>query len=196
MKAATGMWATSSVILSTRVITLSTLSRYLPKDGNVFVFVYLLSFTSYNDNCTGIRNIHAIGFRNKLDTIPCIFIIQSHPYLIVKSYQNYRVSQKKCPYVLNCHNSIKIGTRTKSRVSFEILRNSSCWWALKFFNFDFWGRRKWGLKLVTLCLKAWPNQPFSGPVCLMHIEKWNTLILHLSIYPSSTKENHWWKEVL
>ena len=54
----------------------------------------------------------------------------------------------------------------KSRVSFEILRNSSCLWALKFFNFDFWGLRKWGLKLVTLCLKAWPNQPFSGPVCL------------------------------
>ena len=80
--------------------------------------------------------------------------------------QIYRVSQKKCPYVLNCHNSIKIGTRNKSRVSFEILRNSSCWWALKFFNFDFWGLRKWGLKLVTLCLKAWPNQPFSGPVCL------------------------------
>ena len=38
----------------------------------------------------------------------------------------YRVSKKKCPYVLNCHNSIKIGTRNKSRVSFEILRNSSC----------------------------------------------------------------------
>ena len=31
MKAATGMWSMSSVILSTWVITLSTLSRYLPK---------------------------------------------------------------------------------------------------------------------------------------------------------------------
>ena len=38
----------------------------------------------------------------------------------------YRVSQKKCPDVSNCHNSFKIGTRNKSRVSFEILRKSSC----------------------------------------------------------------------
>ena len=84
-----------------------------------------------------------------------------HNYIL----SNYRVSQKKCPHVSNCHNSFKIGTRNKSRMSFEILRKSSCWWALKFFNLDFWGLRKWGLKLVTLCLKAWPNQHFSGPVC-------------------------------
>ena len=95
----------------------------------------------------------------------------------IQSYKiTYRVSQKKCPHVSNCHNSFKIGTRNKSKVSFEIFRKSSCWWALKFFNLDFWGLRKWGLKLVTLCLKAWPNQHFSGPVSLMHIEKWNTLI--------------------
>ena len=78
----------------------------------------------------------------------------------------YKVSQKKCPHVSNCHNSFKIGTRNESRVSFEILRKSSCWWTLKFFNFDFWGLRKLGLKLVTLYLKAWPNQTFSGTVFL------------------------------
>ena len=33
MKAATGIWEIFSVILSTSVITLSTLSRYLPKVG-------------------------------------------------------------------------------------------------------------------------------------------------------------------
>ncbi len=48
-------------------------------------------------------------------------------------------------------------------MSFEILRKSSCWWALKFVNSDTWGLRKRGLKLVTLCLKAWPNHPFLRP---------------------------------
>ena len=96
---------------------------------------------------------------------------------------------KKCPFVLNCHNSIKIGTRNKSRVSFEILRNSSCWWALKFFNFDFWGLRKWGLKLVTLCLKAWPNQPFSGPVCLGILR--SKIPFTLEYLSLIHKENHW-----
>ncbi len=96
-------------------------------------------------------------------------------------YGIYRVSQKKCPYVFNCHNSIKIGTRNKSRVSFEILRKSSCWWALKFFNFDFWGLSKWGLKLVTLHQKAWPNQTFSVPVFSWHKWNWNTLVFHMNI---------------
>ena len=36
MKAATGMWAMSSVILSTWVITLSTLSRYFPNDAHMY----------------------------------------------------------------------------------------------------------------------------------------------------------------
>ena len=40
MKEATGMCAMSSVIMSTWVITLSTLSRYLPKD--VVAHIYLL----------------------------------------------------------------------------------------------------------------------------------------------------------
>ena len=88
------------------------------------------------------------------------------------------MSQKKCPHVSNFHNSFKIGTRNKSRVSFEILRKSSSWWALKFFNLDFWGLRKWGLKLVTLCLKAWPNQHFSGPVCLLCILKSETPLFY------------------
>ena len=89
--------------------------------------------------------------------------------------------KKKCRNDSNCHNSVKIGPRNKSGVSFEILRKSSCWWALKFFNFNFWGLRKWGFKLVTLCLQAWPNQPFSCPVCLGLIEKWNTLYTWASI---------------
>ena len=42
----------------------------------------------YNYNCTGIWNIHAKCFRNKFHTIPCVFIIQSHSYL-VKSYQYF-----------------------------------------------------------------------------------------------------------
>ena len=33
---------------------------------------------------------------------------------------------EKCPHVSNCRNFFKIGTRKKSRVSFEILRKSSC----------------------------------------------------------------------
>ena len=88
---------------------------------------------------------------------------------------------EKCRDVLNCHNSFKIGTRNKSRVSFEILRKSSCWWALKFFNFDFWGLSKWGLKLVTLHQKAWPNQTFSVPVFSWHKWNWNTLVFHMNI---------------
>ena len=107
-------------------------------------------------------------------------ILQKIAQRYLQSYI-YRVSQKKCPYVLNCHNSIKIGTRNKSRVSFEILRNSSCWWALKFFNFDFWGLSKWGLKLVTLHQKAWPNQTFSVPVFSWHKWNWNTLVFHMNI---------------
>ena len=81
----------------------------------------------------------------------------------------------------NCHISFKNGTRNKSRVSFEILRKSSCWWALKFFNFNFWGLRKWGLKLVTLHLKAWPNQTFSVTVFFWHNWNWNTLVFHMNI---------------
>ena len=69
----------------------------------------------------------------------------------------YRVSQKKVPHVLRGHNSPKNGTKNKSRVSFEILRSSAFWWALKFFIFDHGGLRKLGLKRVTLYLKTWPN---------------------------------------
>ena len=43
-------------------------------------------FTCYNDDCTGTRNIQAIGFRNKLKTVRCVIIIQSHLYLIFKVY--------------------------------------------------------------------------------------------------------------
>ena len=58
---------------------------------NYFIYIFALapcvsSFTCYNDNCTGTGNIHAMSLRNKLHT-PCIFIIQSHPYLVIKSYQ-------------------------------------------------------------------------------------------------------------
>ena len=81
--------------------------------------------------------------------------LRCHGFWILQNFDLlYRVSQKKCPDVSNCHNSLKIGTRNKSRVSFEILSKSSCWWQLKFFTFDFWGLKKWGLKLLTLCLKS------------------------------------------
>ena len=76
----------SSVILSTWVITLSTLSRYLPKDENKVLEVLNVA-TCYNDNCAGTGNTHTISFSNKVQTLPCVFIIQSHPYLFVKSYQ-------------------------------------------------------------------------------------------------------------
>ena len=114
---------------------------------------------------------------------------QSYPLKL----EPYRVSQKKSPHVSNCHYSFKISTRNKSRVSFEILRKSSCWWALKFFNLDFGGLRKWGLKLVTLYLKVWPNQTSSGPVCLWHIEKWKTPFTWVSI--PLPQKNNWWQEV-
>ena len=113
-------------------------------------------------------------------SIPCIFQVPWSLFMHLKKFsipikisgfwedrqqksEIYRVSPKKCPDVSNFHNSFKIGTRNKSRVSFEILRKSSCWWALKFFNSDNQELRKWGLKLVTLCLKAWPNHPFLRP---------------------------------
>ena len=54
MKAATGMWAMSSVILSTWVITLSTLSRYLPKDG---YYAYALDEIHFG----GFRGSAAVG---------------------------------------------------------------------------------------------------------------------------------------
>ena len=54
-------------------------------------------------------------------SVPCTFPIQKS-----------RVSPKKCRNVSNCCNSFKVGTRNKSRLSFEILRKSSCWWALIF----------------------------------------------------------------
>ena len=85
----------SSVILSTWVITLSTLSRYLPQHGiNVFVKDLMLKevlssisyITCYNHNCAGTGNIHAMRFRNKIESIPCVFIIQSHSYLFVNFF--------------------------------------------------------------------------------------------------------------
>ena len=42
--------------------------------------------TCYNHNCTGTWNIHAIGFRNKMEGISCVFIIESHLYLYVECY--------------------------------------------------------------------------------------------------------------
>ena len=48
-------------------------------------------------------------------------------FKISQKVQKYRVSQKKCCNISNCHNSFKIGTRNKSRVSFEIPGKSS-WW--------------------------------------------------------------------
>ena len=87
MKADTGMWSISSVILSTWVITLSILSRYLPKDGNLFVLSgWFSSFTCNNYNCAGTGNIHAMSFRNKLHIIFFVFIIQSHLYLLLKFF--------------------------------------------------------------------------------------------------------------
>ena len=59
------------------------------------------------------------------------------------------MSPKKRPHVLNAHNFLKNGTMNKSRVSLRILRKFS-----KFFNFDFRGLRKGGLKLVTTKLTS------------------------------------------
>ena len=64
---------------------------------------------------------------------------------------------KKMSPCLRGHYSPKNGTTNKSRLIFEILTPSSFWWALKFFIFDHWGLRKWGLKRVTPYLKTWPN---------------------------------------
>ena len=57
-------------------------STYLKK-GNLFFWQWkFYFFTCYNDNRTGTGNIHAIGFKNKLKTIPYGFIFESHPYLL------------------------------------------------------------------------------------------------------------------
>ena len=48
--------------------------------------LYYLLFTCYDDNRTGTWNIHVISLRNKLKTVPCVIIIQSHPYLFIKVY--------------------------------------------------------------------------------------------------------------
>ena len=45
--------------------------------------------------------------------------------IMARGKRNYRVSQKKRPHVLNAYNSLKNGTRNKSRVSFKILRKFS-----------------------------------------------------------------------
>ena len=75
---------------------------------------------------------------------------------LVNSHSEYiQGVPKKRPNILNAQNSLKNDTRNKSRMSFINLRKFSFWWALKLklFNFDLRGLRKWGLKLVTLCLK-------------------------------------------
>ena len=91
MKAATGIWAMSSVILSTWVITLSTLLRYLPlSKKSMWQILQKLKamslvqiFTSYDDNCAGTWKVLSISSRDKLKTILWIFIIQSHLNLLL-----------------------------------------------------------------------------------------------------------------
>ena len=48
--------------------------------------------TCYNHNRTGTWNIHAVGFRNNLETIPCVCIIQSQSHL-------FGLSNIKCVYL-------------------------------------------------------------------------------------------------
>ena len=60
----------------------------------------------------------------------------------------YRVSQKT---LWNGHTSLKNGSRNKINGSFKYLRNLSCWWALKSFNSNHWG--KIGLEVSNLLSK-------------------------------------------
>ena len=68
---------------------------------------------------------------------------------------------KKMFPCLRGYNSCKKGATVKSKVSFEILRQFSFWWALKFLHLDHKSLRKWGLKIATLLLKLWQKQPSS-----------------------------------
>ena len=112
---------------------------------------------------------------------------------------------------LRGHNSPQNDTRNKSRVSFENLRKSSFWWALKFFGFDHVGLRNWGLKLGTPCQKHDQIKLSSGSGLLSHNLKWKPCILGenivilLVIYkierlvtiPSLKlgKKCFWWKKI-
>ena len=83
-----------------------------------------------------------------------------------------------CPKTcLRGHYSPQNATRSKSRVSFENLRKSSFWWALKFFGFDHVGLRNWGLKLGTPCQKHDQIKLSSGSGLLSHNLKWKPCIL-------------------
>ena len=55
--------------------------------------------TCYDDNCTGTWNIHAISLRNKLRTVPCVIIIQSHLYLFIIMYTNVHVKTKNWDFI-------------------------------------------------------------------------------------------------
>ena len=117
-----------------------------------------------------------------------------------------------CPKTcLRGHYSPQNATRSKSRVSFENLRKSSFWWALKFFGFELVGLRNWGLKLGTPCQKHDQIKLSSGSGLLSHNLKWKPCILGenivilLVIYkierlvtiPSLKlgKKCFWWKKI-
>ena len=66
-----------------KILTLRNDECVCQRCKRVFLRGFYSYITCYNHNCAGTGNIHAMRFRNKMESIPCVFIIQSHSYLFV-----------------------------------------------------------------------------------------------------------------
>ena len=107
----------------------SSQSQFQLHDKSMICYLH----TCYDDNCTGTWNIHAISLRNKLRTVPCVIIIQSHSYLFIKVYMQIYISRPRtgisfslfqqfiCTFALTCGQGREASQPKLSRKQLSIM---------------------------------------------------------------------------